>query len=119
MEYSFAITLMKATFLLQYRRVFPLPNFQRICNIALGFLVIWAVAGFLGAVLNCLPLERNWDASAPNNCSGRVKFWVAYAIMHVITEVLILIMPLPLLKTLPLPKVQKGVLMAIFCLGFL
>lgn len=119
MEYSFAITLMKATFLLQYRRVFPLPNFQRLCNIALSFLVIWAMAGLLGAMLNCLPLERNWDASAPNSCTGRIKFWEAYAIMHVITDVLILIMPLPLLKTLPLPWVQKVVLMAVFCLGFL
>jgi hypothetical protein len=119
MGYSFAITSMKATFLLQYRRAFPLPNFRRLCNIALGFLVLWAMAGTLGAALNCLPIERNWDALAPTNCVRKMRFWEAYAIMHVITDVLILIMPMPLLKTLPLPRVQKGALMAVFSLGFL
>ncbi|KAH6663234.1 hypothetical protein B0J14DRAFT_707230 [Halenospora varia] len=117
MGYSFAITLMKATFLLQYRRVFPLPSFERLCNMSLGFLVVWAIAGTLGSMLNCLPIERNWDASAPTNCVGRMYFWQAYAIMHIITDVLILVMPLPLLKTLPLPRVQKGVLVAVFSLG--
>ncbi|KAH8646492.1 hypothetical protein BGZ60DRAFT_233206 [Tricladium varicosporioides] len=117
MGYSFAITLLKATFLLQYRRVFPLPGFERLCNISLGFLVIWAIAGTLGAMLNCLPIERNWDALRPTNCVGRIYFWQAYAIMHIITDILILIMPLPLLKTLPLPTIQKGCLVAVFSLG--
>jgi hypothetical protein len=117
--YSCAITLLKATVLLQYRRVFPLPDFQRRCDIFLAFVFAWAVAGTLGALLICLPIERNWDALAPTNCGTRMYFWEVYAILHVISDVLILILPLPLLKTLPLPRLQKGVLMAVFCLGFL
>ncbi|CZR51377.1 uncharacterized protein PAC_01252 [Phialocephala subalpina] len=116
--YCFSITLMKAVFLLQYRRIFPLPNFQRLCNISLGFLVVWAMTGTLGAMLICLPIERNWDALASTKCVGRMYFWEAYAIIHIITDVLILVMPLPVLKTLPLPRVQKWVLLAVFCLGF-
>ncbi|CZR60262.1 uncharacterized protein PAC_10158 [Phialocephala subalpina] len=117
MGYGFAVMLMKATVLLQYRRLFPLPKFQRLCNIFLAGVGTWAVAGALGTILICLPIERNWDALAPTGCSERIYFWEAYAILHIITDVLILVMPLPLLKTLPLTTVQKGVLMVVFSLG--
>ena len=119
LEYSAAITLMKAAVLLQYRRVFPLPNFQRRCDMFLAFVFVWAMTGALGTLLICLPIERNWDALAPTNCGKRVYFWEVYAILHVITDVFILILPLPLLKTLPLPRMQKAVLTGVFCLGFL
>ena len=117
--YSTAITLMKAAVLLQYRRVFPLPNFQHWCDIFLAFVFMWAITGLLGTLLICLPIERNWDALEPTTCGKRIYFWEVYAILHVITDVFILILPLPLLKTLPLPRLQKTVLIAVFCLGIL
>jgi hypothetical protein len=107
------------TFLFQYRRVFPLPDFQRVCDIFLVFIVLWAVAGTIGAMLNCLPVERNWDPLASRDCAERTDFWMAMGALHVVTDVFILVLPLPLLKTLPLPKVQKGILMAVFSLGIL
>lgn len=116
--YGGAITLMKATVLLQYRRVFPLPNFQQRCDIFLAFVFLWGIGGTLGTMLICLPIERNWDASAPTTCGKRIYFWEVYAILHIITDMIILILPLPLLKTLPLPRVQKWILTAVFCLGF-
>jgi hypothetical protein len=77
------------------------------------------MAGAFGTLLICLPIKRNWDPLEPANCGKRIYFWEAYAILHVITDVFILMLPLPLLNTLPLPRVQKVVLMAVFCLGFL
>ncbi|KAE9367290.1 hypothetical protein N431DRAFT_382891 [Stipitochalara longipes BDJ] len=116
--YGAAVTLMKATVLLQYRRIFPLPNFQRYCDIFLAFVFVWAMTGTLGTLLICLPIERNWNPLKPASCGNRIYFWEAYAILHLITDAFILILPLPLLNTLPLPRVQKGVLIAVFCLGF-
>jgi hypothetical protein len=110
---------MKATVLLQYRRIFPLPHFQRYCDIFLAFVLIWAMTGTLGTLLICLPIKRNWNPLEPANCGNRIYFWETYGILHVITDVFILILPLPVLKTLPLPKVEKGVLIGVFCLGFL
>jgi hypothetical protein len=110
---------MKATVLLQYRRIFPLPSFQRYCDIFLAFVFIWAVTGMLGTLLICLPIDRNWNPLEPTNCGNRIYFWETYGILHVITDVFILILPLPVLKMLPLPRVEKRVLIAVFCLGFL
>lgn len=106
-------------FLFQYRRVFPLRNFQRVCDLLLVFIVLWALGGTVGAILNCRPLKRNWDPLLPRDCAGRMSFWFAMGILHVLTDALIFILPLPLLRTLPLPRPQKMILMAIFSLGFL
>jgi hypothetical protein len=117
--YHVCIMLLKYTFLLQYRRFFPLPKFQRLCDIFLAFLSVWAVAGLVGAVTVCLPVSKNWDLREPIwACTQRFWFWLGYGIVHVTTDVLILIMPLPLLGTLSLPPLQKVVLMGVFCLGF-
>ncbi len=111
--------LLKLTFLLQFRRVFPLPAFQRLCDMFMIFLAAWTVAGIVGGVAICLPFEKNWD---PQDrawlCEKRFWFWLGHGIVHVVTDVVLCIMPLPLLRTLPLPPVQKVVLIGIFCLGF-
>ncbi|KXX74748.1 hypothetical protein MMYC01_209107, partial [Madurella mycetomatis] len=118
--YHVYLMLLKATFVLQYRRVFPLPVFQQICDIFLVFLAVWTLAGLVGGATICLPLSKNWDPLEPIwTCEKRVWFWIGHGIVHVVTDILILIMPLPLLKTLPLPPVQKIVLIGVFCLGFL
>ncbi len=118
--YHCYLMLLKATFLLQYRRVFPLPAFQRLCDIFLAVLAVWTIAGLVGGTTVCLPLSENWDPLNPIwTCEARVWFWMGHGIAHVVTDVLIFIMPLPLLKTLPLPPVHKMVLIGVFCLGFL
>ncbi|KAH6844506.1 hypothetical protein B0I37DRAFT_377674 [Chaetomium sp. MPI-CAGE-AT-0009] len=112
--------MLKATFLLQFRRVFPLPNFQRLCDIFLAFLGMWTVAGLIGAMTLCLPVSRNWDLENPIwECPERFWFWLAHGILHLITDLLIFAMPLPMLKTLPLRRLHKVVLIGVFCLGFL
>ncbi|KAK4235822.1 hypothetical protein C8A03DRAFT_17469 [Achaetomium macrosporum] len=117
--YHFIIMLVKSTFLLQFRRVFPLPTIQRLCDIFLVFIALWAVAGGIGGVVVCLPLSKNWDPLEPSwTCTTRYRFWLGHGILHVVTDVLIFVMPLPLLKTLPLPPLHKAVLMGVFCLGF-
>ncbi|KAK3983865.1 hypothetical protein QBC44DRAFT_302411 [Cladorrhinum sp. PSN332] len=117
--YHLCLMLLKATVLLQYRRAFPLPRFQQICDIFLAFLAVWALGGLVGGAIICLPLSKNWDPLEPMwTCEKRTWFWIGHGIAHVVTDVLILIMPLPLLKTLPLPPVQKAVLIGVFCLGF-
>jgi hypothetical protein len=118
--YHVTIMLLKSAFILQYRRVFPLPAFQRLCDIFLAFLAVWTVAGIVAGATVCLPLSRNWDPREPVwTCEKRFWYWISHGIVHVVTDILIFVMPLPLLRTLPLPPLHKMALTAVFCLGFL
>ncbi|KAM0608344.1 hypothetical protein D7B24_000547 [Verticillium nonalfalfae] len=119
--YHLTIIILKCAFILQYRRAFPLPAFQRICDIFLGFIACWFVAFFIAPIVICLPVRSQWDPNiiGQDYCSSRWKVWLAHGIIHVITDVVIFAMPLPLIKTLPLTKPQKITLTAVFCLGFI
>jgi hypothetical protein len=117
--YGAVIMLLKSTFLLQSRRVFPLSNIQRLCDGFLVFIIIWAIGGTIGSLLNCRPFKQNWDPMIYQDCKARLYFWYTMGTLHVLTDVAIFALPLPLLKTLSLPKLQKGVLMGVFSLGFL
>ncbi|KAL2161083.1 hypothetical protein VTH06DRAFT_8796 [Thermothelomyces fergusii] len=120
MGYHVIVILLKATFLLQFRRVFPLPAFQRLCDAFMVFLGLWTVSGIVGGALACLPVSKNWDLREPIwTCNGRFYFWMVQGIIHLVSDVAIFVMPLPLLKTLPLPPFHKVVLVGVFCLGFL
>ncbi|KAL2151788.1 hypothetical protein VTH82DRAFT_6886 [Thermothelomyces myriococcoides] len=118
--YHVIVVLIKTTFLLQFRRVFPLPTFQRLCDVFLVFLGLWTVSGIVGGVLVCLPISKNWDLQEPIwSCNERFYFWMVQGAIHLVSDVVIFIMPLPLLKTLPLPPFHKVILVGVFCLGFL
>lgn len=99
--------------------MFSLRNVQHVCDLFLVIIAIWAVGGTIGAILICRPLIRKWDPLLPRDCAGRMRFWFTMGIIHFLTDAFIFFLPLPLLRTLPLPKFQKRVLMAIFYLGIL
>ncbi|KAM0329339.1 hypothetical protein ACHAQA_004644 [Verticillium albo-atrum] len=120
--YHVTIVVLKCAFLLQYRRAFPLPFFQRLCDIFLAFIGCWFVAGIIAPIAVCLPIPDQWkpeNLGPQHYCYARWHVWLVHGIIHVLTDFVIFVMPLPLIKTLPLTKAQKATLTAVFCLGFI
>ncbi|KAK2046180.1 integral membrane protein [Colletotrichum somersetense] len=116
--YQAAFPAIKTTFLLQYRRTFPLPMFQRICSIFIGFIIAFCIGQVVSLGFVCIPLRSLWDATVPGRCFDRLAWWFVGSSISLVTDVAIVIMPLPLLRTIQLPWRQKAVLMATFALGF-
>ncbi|ORY16225.1 hypothetical protein BCR34DRAFT_476626 [Clohesyomyces aquaticus] len=118
--YGLVLLPLKTAFLLQYRRSFPLPPFQRICDISLFFLLLWGLSGGIGALLYCRPISKNWDpkGEAWRKCEGRLAFWMSMGIIHVVSDVGIFLLPLPMVRGLRVGRREKGVLIGVFSLGF-
>jgi hypothetical protein len=119
MLYQVTFTSIKATFLLQYRRSFPLPIVRRVCFFVLCFVVLWGVVAVIVSGFICVPLKRLWDPFTPGYCINELAFWYVSSVISLITDLIIFIIPLPLLRTLPIRRAQKAVLMVVFGLGFL
>lgn len=117
--YQLAIATVKAAFLLQYRRCFPLPTLQRVCDILLSFVSLSGLAFALTVTITCIPVEGDWARLPPLKCINRPVFWFINAIVNVVTDVVIYCLPIPLLKTLPIVKFQKIALISVFSIGFL
>ncbi|KAH6842431.1 hypothetical protein B0I37DRAFT_381922 [Chaetomium sp. MPI-CAGE-AT-0009] len=118
--YNIALALVKVSFLLQYRRVFASSStVMRIaCDIGLVIVVLWAVFQVLVTVFFCKPTSGFWDISIQPECQPRLPFWISNSVFNLLTDLAIFTLPLPSLARLHLGKVQKRILIGVFCLGF-
>jgi hypothetical protein len=77
---------------------------------------IWPLATVVTA---CTPLEAFWDRTIPGATCRPAPYWYANTGMHIGTDILLYILPLPVIVRLQARRTQKIALYAIFSLGFL
>ncbi|KAL2002112.1 hypothetical protein VTN02DRAFT_639 [Thermoascus thermophilus] len=115
--YNTSLICAKASILMQYHRVFPTKRMRIACWILLSVLGIYGSWAVLSAYFNCIPVSKFWIPEKPGYCLSQEALWFSNASMHIITDVGILVLPIPALLSLDLPKKQKIALMAIFAVG--
>ncbi|KAJ5129587.1 uncharacterized protein N7515_005626 [Penicillium bovifimosum] len=115
--YQTSLISTKMSILLQYKRVFSMPHMRLACWLLIGFLGAYGSWTIASAWANCVPLAKFWDPSIPGFCFDKKALWFSNSAIHILTDILILIYPMPVLKSLQLPKKQKFALMAVFALG--
>lgn len=78
------------------------------------------VAVFFAIALQCLPVPFNWDPSIRNgHCIDRRVLYVSTSSFNILTDLLIIGVPLWILKGLKIPRRTKIALFFVFLLGFL
>lgn len=65
----------------------------------------------------CSPVSYFWDRSISGHCLSRLGVWFSNSALNIITDIVICVMPFPVLNKLHLPRKQKYALMAVFGLG--
>ncbi|CAI7578373.1 unnamed protein product [Penicillium crustosum] len=115
--YNAAVLCAKASILMQYFRVFPTHRMRVVCWIMITILAIYGTWAVISAFLNCIPVAKFWDDSIQGYCLDKTKLWFSNASMHISTDVAILIIPIPALMAVDLPRKQKLALMIMFALG--
>ncbi|KAL4932780.1 putative integral membrane protein [Aspergillus undulatus] len=115
--YQASLITTKASILLQYKRVFSTTNMRIVCYILIGFLGVWGTWTFISAWLNCVPVAKFWDDSLEGYCLDKKALWFSNSGIHIFTDILLLLFPMPVLKNLQLPRPQKLALIAVFALG--
>ncbi|TDZ65226.1 hypothetical protein CTRI78_v003487 [Colletotrichum trifolii] len=120
--YTVSLALTKISILLLYIRILVTYDVVRLLGkILLIFTVIshfWIVASIL---TTCLPLSAAWTldpSSPPAYCHPPAVFW-ANACLHLSTNFLIFVLPLPVISSMRLPTRQKLGLYFVFCIAFL
>ncbi|OHE93413.1 hypothetical protein CORC01_11278 [Colletotrichum orchidophilum] len=116
MIYNIAFVTIKIAFLLQYRRSFSLPVVETLCNAGIGFLVLFGVSLLISAGVTYSLIFKGTVADSPVSVLG---WWIANAAIHLLTNIFIFVLPLPLLGRLRLGRGQKLALAISFALGLL
>lgn len=118
--YQLGISFFKIALLISYLRLFKGTNhtwYRRIVWITI-FLVF---AGHLGCSLTlifaCRPVHKSWNPLTPGKCLAPGPSFTAYAIVTIVSDVVVAIIPIPVLLQLKVNIGKKVGLIVIFLLG--
>ncbi|KAH0365841.1 hypothetical protein KCU65_g5793, partial [Aureobasidium melanogenum] len=115
-QYPLCITAIKLSILYQYRRLFlKHRDFILMTSVLIAMLIMWCCSVLLTGVFICTPIRKAWTPWLQGRCIDLVPFYYGMQIPNVVTDVLILLLPLREVQRLVLPRRQKiGV--AVTCL---
>ncbi|KAK3307230.1 uncharacterized protein B0T15DRAFT_382826, partial [Chaetomium strumarium] len=117
--YILALALTKVSVCLLYLTIFTFEWARRACYAILVIVVtanIWATAT---TFTYCIPLEAAWNPNVVASfCQPQAAWWVNTG-LTLATDIIIVILPIPIVLPLKLPRRQKLIVVGIFAVGFL
>ena len=117
--YDITPLLIKISLLLLYKRIFANHRFHTAVNIVGVFSVSWCAAFFTKSIWNCVPIKGFWDPHVHARCINFTASTIAYAVINIFTNILVLALPVPIIWRLQLSTSRKMILTLIFMLGSL
>ncbi|KAI1853311.1 hypothetical protein JX265_000190 [Neoarthrinium moseri] len=125
--YTLSLVLVKCSILAFYWRIFSAePKTRLFIYIMAGMVLSWGIAVILVTIFQCLPVNAFWmryDLVNPMQASeytcgvGVKEFFIGNAIPNILTDFLMILVPLPSIYRLYLPRSQKYAIMGIFVVG--
>ncbi|KAG5986615.1 hypothetical protein E4U52_008404 [Claviceps spartinae] len=116
--YAWNLGWTKLSLLLMYYRIFRHTYFKKMAWVVGAFVWAWVICITFLFIFICVPVQKLWQPQLPGHCINQVGTWIANASSTILTDLLILIMPMPQIWTLQLRKAEKIGLTMAFGLGF-
>lgn len=118
--YGLTLMFVKLAVLRFYSRLFaPSVCFTWGVRITAAAVVMWMVSVVLETFLLCRPLAFNWDTTIDGVCGDRNAVFVIAGVTNMITDFMVLLLPVPCILKLQMPPGQKFGLLLVFCMGIL
>lgn len=114
-----ALAAVKLSLLLLYVRVFSTRKFRLAAYGVMPLVLGWWLSVFLEELLLCRPLAYNWNKSINGSCGNLPAAYLAAGILNLLSDVSVLVLPIPIVLNLHLPLRSRIALMATFCVGLL
>lgn len=123
--YTIVLPCLKISILLFYLRVFPIQKLRIGVVILAAASIAWGIAFFFVTIFTCTPPHYIWDvnrAEYAKHClpsSANRVIPIVIASTNILTDLLIIALPIPLIWNLQLSKRRLIGLRALFLLGIL
>ncbi|KAH8845494.1 hypothetical protein MCOR27_007097 [Pyricularia oryzae] len=113
--------LAKVSLLIFYHRLSPVRGFKLAVNFTIFVVVFYNTAIMFALIFSCWPVQKNFDLSIPKEvgaCNVNLpQVYIATCIMGIITDLMVLMLPLPTVLRLQVSRAQKIGLVFIFSIG--
>lgn len=100
-----------------YRRVFPQKWFHNLVWVMFAIVVAYNLSCFFATIMQCMPVAHQWDPTKPAYCIDYFAVVVYSGVLNVVTDFIILGMPIPLIRNLQVSKSKRRELMIVFSWG--
>lgn len=118
--YSVSLLFTKLSILFLYIHIFKFKWARLAGQILMAIVIATHIFMIVAIFTACIPLEAYWNFFMPREnvyCHAQA-FWWANTGMHMVTDFLIFLLPMPIVWGITLPRRQKFILFGIFGLGF-
>ncbi|KAM3068726.1 hypothetical protein ACMFMG_010903 [Clarireedia jacksonii] len=116
--YISSFTFPKLSILHLYLDVFSASRRTRLFTyILIGVVVATWISETLTSLLQCIPIAAVWNKSIHGHCVERIKMFQYYSIPNIITDVAMMVLPIPTIWTLNMSKRIKIAVTLTFLLG--
>lgn len=114
--YYLSLGLTKGSMLLQYRRVFTTKRFWIGNYAVMAVVVCYTIWTVFSSIFACVPIRAFWTREHAR-CINQFAMWFTNAAINICTDFAIIILPMPVIRSLNLDRRQKTALIAIFAVG--
>lgn len=121
--YLIVLTLTKLALLFCYLRIFPQHTFRRVCYVVITWVTLSGIVFLFLQIFQCVPLEYIWEGwlgtwKSAHTCLDVHILAYTAAAMSIAQDVVILIIPMPMLGGLQTSIKLKAEVCVMFSLGF-
>lgn len=118
--YCTSVVFPKLSILAMYLRLFPVKKAYRYTTFTLMFIVAAnGIAGDFTSLLSCRPLASRWDPARHGHCINITNYWRFISLANIISDIAMLVLPLPVVWNLHVSLPQKISLTVLFLTGSL
>ena len=83
----------------------------------MAVVVAYAFWTVFSSIFGCKPIQAFWTLKQPFHCLDQYAVWFVNGGMNILTDLAIIMLPMPVISKLNLPRGQKHALIAIFAIG--
>ena len=113
------MAMVKTSTLLLFGRIFQAQKFHRILWAVGLFISVYSIISVIIMIFPCRPLKGAWDPTIKSECIDLSTPVIFMGSMNVLTDLLLLCLPLPQLWKLQMRRGTKIQLIGIFSIGSL
>lgn len=113
------VTLIKLSILHFYSVVFRKDLFAKVVYGVMAIVIAYWMGTFWADAFLCDPPRKAWEVAIPGKCGNSNMMYTAMASADLIIDIIVILLPMPILWTLQLRTSKKILLTAIFGLGFI
>ncbi|KAH7378788.1 hypothetical protein BKA66DRAFT_587912 [Pyrenochaeta sp. MPI-SDFR-AT-0127] len=105
-SYAISICFIKMSILSLYNRIFPQPWFTRTSTAVAIFIILFTITKIGGDIFQCVPISSHWTGE-PATCIQFSKLVIVHGVLNILTDFIIVGLPLPILWNLNLTRLKK------------